>query len=146
MGPRFPDRQAEVMSSPTPLPHEGAVSSHRGSFPTPAALIAGRTDRNTCGDGSQSLREEVVSLVVDHDECGEIANLDAPHGFHAQFGEIDDLDFGDAVLGESGGGTADRAEVDVQVTVGLALHQGALRQSVCCVGVLEGAGRVARLC
>ena len=134
------------MSSPTPLPHEGAVSSHRGSFLTPAALIAGRTDRNTHRKGAQSLRDEVVSFVVDHDECGEVAHLDAPHGFHAQFGEINDLDLGDAVLCESGSRPADRAEVDVQVTVGLALHQGALRQSVCCVGVLEGAGRVARLC
>ena len=107
------------MSSPTPLPHEGAVSSHRGSFLTPAALIAGRTDRNTHRNWAQSLREEVVSFVVDHDEGGEVAHLDAPHGFHAQFGEINDLDLGDAVLCESGSRPADRAEVDVQVTVGL---------------------------
>src|SRR6516165_1611704 len=59
--------------------------------------------------------EEVIALVVDDDECREIAYLDLPDRFHAEFGVLNYFDLGDAVLGQPGGGAADRAEVEAAV-------------------------------
>ena len=50
--------------------------------------------------------EEVVALVVDDDEGGEVFYFYAPDGFHAQVFEGDAFDFLDAVLGQAGGGAA----------------------------------------
>src|SRR5258708_3365172 len=61
--------------------------------------------------------EEVVALVVDDDERREVLDLDLPDGLHAELLVLDDLDLLDAVLGEPGGGAADRAEVEAAVRV-----------------------------
>src|SRR5690606_7044315 len=61
------------------------------------------------------LGEEVVALVVDDDERGEVLDLDLPHRFHAELGVLQHLDARDAVLREPGRGTTDRAEVEAAV-------------------------------
>jgi hypothetical protein len=55
--------------------------------------------------------EEVVPLVVDDDERGEVLHLDPPDGLHAEIRILQHLDLADAVPGEAGGGTADGAQV-----------------------------------
>ena len=50
------------------------------------------------------LAEEVVALVVDDDERGEVLDLDLPHRFHAELGVLEHLDLGDAVLGQDAAG------------------------------------------
>ena len=67
------------------------------------------------GAGGGQLLEEVVALVVDEDEGGEVFDLDLPNGFHAEFGIFDALDGLDVVLCQDGGGTADGAEVETAV-------------------------------
>src|SRR5215469_1107655 len=59
--------------------------------------------------------KKVVALVVHHDEGREVAYFDPPDGFHAEFRVLQDLDLGNAVPGELGGGAADRAEVEAAV-------------------------------
>src|SRR3954468_505763 len=61
------------------------------------------------------LAGEVVALVVDDDEGGEVLDLDAPDRLHAELGVLDDLDLADAVLGEARRRTADRAEIEAAV-------------------------------
>src|SRR6202044_3599295 len=46
--------------------------------------------------------EEVVALVVDDEERGEVTHLDLPHRLHAQLGVLQDFHVGDAVLGQPG--------------------------------------------
>src|SRR5258708_39965657 len=58
------------------------------------------------------LLEEVVALVVDDDEGGEILDLHAPDRFHAAFGIFHHLDLLDAVLGEVCRGSPDRAQIE----------------------------------
>jgi hypothetical protein len=55
--------------------------------------------------------EEVVALVVDDDEGGEVFDLDAPDRFHAEFLVLDDFHLLDAVLGKPGCRAADGAEI-----------------------------------
>src|SRR5215470_19865824 len=59
--------------------------------------------------------EEIIPLVVDDDERGEVAHLDLPDHFHAQFGVLEHLNLGDAVLREFRCRAADRAEVEPAV-------------------------------
>src|SRR4029450_408651 len=66
-------------------------------------------------DRPADLVEEVVALVVDHHEGGEVLDLDAPDRLHAQLGVLQDLDLADAVLGQAGGRPADGAEVEAAV-------------------------------
>ena len=61
------------------------------------------------------LLEEVIALVVDDDECREVLHLDAPDGFHPEFGILEHLDRGDVVLSESCGGASDRAKIETSV-------------------------------
>src|SRR5277367_1652609 len=61
------------------------------------------------------LLEEIIPLVVDHDERREILDLDAPDRFHAEFGVFEHLDLLDAVLREPRGRAPDRAEVKAAV-------------------------------
>src|SRR5215831_6197079 len=58
------------------------------------------------------LLEEVVALVVDHDEGGKILHLDAPDRLHPEFGIFHRLDLLDAVLSEICRGAADRGEIE----------------------------------
>src|SRR3954453_9275497 len=66
-------------------------------------------------DRAGGVGEEVVALVVDDDEGGEVLDLDLPDRLHAELGVLQHLDRLDAVLGEPGGGAADRAEVEAAV-------------------------------
>src|SRR4051794_31619889 len=59
--------------------------------------------------------EEIVSLVVDDDKRRKVAPLDLPDGFHSEFGVLDPLPLGDAVLCETRRRPADRAEVEAAV-------------------------------
>ena len=59
--------------------------------------------------------EEVIALVVDHDERREVTHLDPPHRLHAELGVLQHLDPGDAVLGQPRRGAADRAEIETAV-------------------------------
>src|SRR5687767_5314519 len=56
--------------------------------------------------------EEVVALVVDDDEGGEVLHLDPPHRLHAQLGVLEHLDLADAVLRQTGCRPTDRPEVE----------------------------------
>src|SRR5690348_15414935 len=83
------------------------------------------------GDAAGGGGEEVLALVVDDDEGGEVLDLDLPDRLHAELGVLDDLLALDAVLGEPGGGAADRAEVEPAVggaRVGDGLRAVALRE------------------
>src|SRR3979409_662591 len=71
--------------------------------------------------------EEIVALVVDHDEGGEILHLDAPDRLHAELGIFHRLDLLDAVLGQVGGGPADRGEIESAVLLAGLAH---LRRAV----------------
>src|SRR5258708_6138711 len=59
--------------------------------------------------------EKVVALVIYHDERREVPDLDPPYGLHAEFGVLQHIDLGDAVLGELGRRAADRPEVEAAV-------------------------------
>ena len=58
---------------------------------------------------------EVVAFVVDHDEGGEVFDLDTPDGLHAVFLVLLYFDLLDAVVRKARGRTADRAEVESAV-------------------------------
>src|SRR6185503_18827500 len=103
---------------------------------SPAWVVPSTDGRPTCTDrtsitsssaipGSGSLHrevdraghvgEEVVPLVVDHDEGGEVPHLDLPDRLHAELLVLEHLDLGDAVLGEHRGRAADRPEVEAPI-------------------------------
>src|SRR3546814_9535910 len=69
------------------------------------------------GDRGQvsDAREEVVALVVDDDEGGELLDLDPPDRLHPELREFLHLDLPDRVQRQLGGGAADRAEVEAAV-------------------------------
>src|SRR5581483_2320345 len=82
--------------------------------------------------------EEVVALVVDDDEGGEIDHFNPPDRLHAELGIFQNLDLLDAVLGQVRRRAADGAEIEAAVSLaGLAHrrravalgqhHQGAAR-------------------
>src|SRR5260221_13870250 len=70
------------------------------------------------------LLEEVVALVVDDDEGGEILHLDPPDRLHAELGIFDDLDLLDAVLGEVRGRAPDGSEIEAAVLLAGFAHLG----------------------
>lgn len=43
------------------------------------------------------LFEEVVALVINQNECGEVLNMYLPNGFHTKFGVLNALDTLDRV-------------------------------------------------
>ena len=53
------------------------------------------------------LLEEVVALVVNEDECGEVLNLNFPNSFHAEFGIFNAFDALDVLLRKDGSRSAD---------------------------------------
>jgi Kef-type K+ transport system membrane component KefB len=87
-----------------------AVPAGRPGSPARCALR-----RQLIATGRGDLVEEVVPLVVDHDEGGEVLDLDPPDRLHAQLRVLEHLDLADAVLGQAGGGPADRAQVEPAV-------------------------------
>src|SRR3954454_4322824 len=73
-------------------------------------------------DRAGGVGEEVVALVVDDDEGGEVLDLDLPDRLHAELGVLDDLDLADAVLREARRGAADRAEIEAAVLLAGLAH------------------------
>ena len=84
---------------------------HPCSLPGRRVRLAG-ADRQ---QRSRGVGEEVVALVVDHDERREVLDLDPPDRLHAELGVLEHLDRADAVLGQPRGRAADRAEVEAAV-------------------------------
>ena len=66
--------------------------------------------------------EEVVTLVVNEDECREVLNLDLPDCLHTEFRVLHALDALDVVLSEDRCRTADRTEVESAVLVTCVSH------------------------
>ena len=63
------------------------------------------------------LLEEVVTLVVNEDECREVLDADLPDCFHTKLRVLYTLDALDVVLSEDRCRTADRTEVESAVLV-----------------------------
>ena len=61
------------------------------------------------------LLEEVIALVVDEDEGGEVFYLNLPDGLHTKFGVFHTFDALDVVLGKDGSRSSDGAEVEAAV-------------------------------
>src|SRR6478752_6942698 len=87
-----------------------------------ASLRAAQHPGNAASTQIQLL-EEVVALVVDDDERGEVDDLDAPDRFHAELGIFEHLDLLDAVLGKIRRGTADRAEIEAAIFLAGLAHR-----------------------
>ena len=66
---------------------------------------------------------EIVPLVVDHDERGEILHLDPPHRFHAEFRILQHLHLADAVLRQPRRRPADAAQVEAAVFAAGVAHR-----------------------
>src|SRR5438552_19138907 len=66
--------------------------------------------------------EKIIALVIDHDECRKILDLDAPDRLHAELGIFHRLDLLDAMLGEVRGGAADRAKIKSTVLLAGVAH------------------------
>lgn len=70
----------------------------------------------------RDLGEEIVALVINEDECGEILNLNLPDSLHAQLGILEKFNLLDAVLGKDSGGAADRSQIESAVLVASVGH------------------------
>src|SRR6266704_1214344 len=99
-----------------------AWPSNAGGTSMPSMRVGRSRDRSgTGGDGQQGgpgggdVGEEVVALVVDDDEGGEVADLDPPDRLHPQLGVLEHLDLRDALLRQPRGRAADRAQVETAV-------------------------------
>src|SRR5690606_16512822 len=60
--------------------------------------------------------EEVVALVINHDERREVLDFDTPDGFHTELWVLDHFYLLDAILCQACGGTTDRPQVEASVT------------------------------
>ena len=69
-----------------------------------AALVNQPLDRPPLLRGHPEPGEEVVPLVVDDDEGGEVLDLGPPDGLHAELRILQHLDLADAVLRQARGG------------------------------------------
>src|SRR5690242_21717044 len=69
------------------------------------------------------LLEEIIPLVIDDDEGGEILHLDAPDRLHAELGIFHRLDLLDAMLGEVRRRAADRGEIEAAVLPARLAHR-----------------------
>lgn len=58
------------------------------------------------------LLEEVVTFVVNKNECREVFYSDFPYGFHSEFWEFNTFNALDVVLGKNCSRTADASEVE----------------------------------
>ena len=68
------------------------------------------------------LLEEVIALVIDEDEGGEVLDLNLPDGFHTQFGILHTLDALDARLAEYGGNTTDGSQIETTMLLARLCH------------------------
>ena len=72
-------------------------------------------------DLEQSI-EEVVALVVDEEEGGEVDNVNLPDGFHAQFRIFQALDLLDVFLGQHGSRTAYGTQIETAILLASVSH------------------------
>ena len=56
--------------------------------------------------------EEIIALIVDEDEGGEILDFNLPDSFHSEFGILEEFYLLDRILSEYGSGATDRTEVE----------------------------------
>ena len=56
--------------------------------------------------------EEIIALIVDEDEGGEILDFNLPDSLHSEFGILEEFDLLDRILSEYGSGATDRTEVE----------------------------------
>ena len=72
-------------------------------------------------DLEQSI-EEVVALVIDEEEGGEVNNVNLPDSFHAQFRIFQTLDLLDVFLGQHGSRTTDGTQIETTVLLASISH------------------------
>ena len=76
-----------------------------------------------CQDLLESeLLEEVVTLVINEDECREVLDADLPDSLHSELRVLYALDALDVVLCKDCSRTTDRAEVESAVLVACVSH------------------------
>jgi len=73
-------------------------------------------------DLESELLEEVVTLVVNEDECREVLDADLPDSLHSKFRILYALDALDVVLSKDCCRATDRAEVESAVLVTCVSH------------------------
>ena len=56
--------------------------------------------------------EEIIALIVDEDEGGEILDFNLPDSLHTEFGILEEFYLLDRILSEDGSGATDRTEVE----------------------------------
>ena len=61
--------------------------------------------------GAAAIGKEIIALVVHEDEGRKVLHLNAPDGFHAEFGIFKLLNLLDVFLGEDRGRSADAAQI-----------------------------------
>src|SRR5260370_34647387 len=80
----------------------------RASPRGPLSTAADGEERASCL-AARGPGEEIIPLVVDDDERGEVAHLDLPDRLHPRFWVLQHVDLGDAVLRQFCRDAADRA-------------------------------------
>ena len=68
------------------------------------------------------LLEEVVTLVVNKNECREVFYADFPYGFHSELWEFNTFNALDVVLCQDSGRTTDRALVETAILLAGICH------------------------
>ena len=71
---------------------------------------------------SADLIKEVISLVVNDDECREVLYFDLPHCFHAKFWLIQLFNLGDAILRQTGCWATNGTQVETTVRIACIGH------------------------
>lgn len=59
--------------------------------------------------------EEIIALIIDEDEGGEILDFNLPDSLHSEFGILEEFDLLDRILSEYGSGATDRTEVEASM-------------------------------
>ena len=59
--------------------------------------------------------KEVITLIIDQDEGGEVLNINLPDSLHAEFGILYALDALNAALRQNGSDTTDRAQIEAAI-------------------------------
>ena len=116
LGDRRPRPPCAASWTGRPDPRRRAAPRRPGRRAGPGSWLRARPPGYALrATGLRHLAEEVVALVVDDDEGGEVDDLDLPDRLHAELGVLEHLDLGDAVLGQPRRRAADRAEVEAAV-------------------------------
>eukprot|EP00123_Amoebidium_parasiticum_P000658 comp11521_c0_seq1/m.5971 comp11521_c0_seq1/g.5971 ORF comp11521_c0_seq1/g.5971 comp11521_c0_seq1/m.5971 type:complete len:414 (+) comp11521_c0_seq1:338-1579(+) len=91
---------------PNPIPHNKNCQIEREGD---------KTEKHSSLVGP--LLEEVVALIIHHDESREVLDVNLPHSLHAELGVLKHLDLLDAVLGKDSCGPTDGAQVEALVVL-----------------------------